>query len=213
MANKEERNRKRRERYAERRQAGLTRAQARAPKKAAQVSYDVYKRLSSLADRILKQIKNVPIPTFEEFARNNANKSKAKIIQSFREIGGKIGNQKARNIINRVRNEAREPRREERPISRDLIPISTRRRFNRTGKKRYAYIIKYNVELAEFLEPDTRYATIYSNERLTYEDAVTIFFETMWDIAEHDEKYTVEAIDPDSVVVLYGIDTFKSSQK
>jgi hypothetical protein len=191
---KEERNRRRRERYAERKEAGLSRSQQRSLSKAIQQEPTLIEKLvGKVASRIFpkgerdsffslnpdankaapktKEVKQVGTTreSFADFVRRNPDKSANTLLKEYRkETGSSIGNERGKAIIREVREKPKETEKVTRIKYRawDDVPGGATRRHYIKGAK-FFYIVKYQVKREGYAQPSTEYMTLTSNEKLS----------------------------------------------
>lgn len=165
------------------------------------------------------------IPTFDNFVKQQKKKnpkvSANKLIKDYREKGGEIGNEKAKETVREVTGTPRN--RAKRTImkyhGKTKNPLGYK--YIKEGKKsRYMYLVRYGLEVEGMVELETNYITLSSGVKLSEEEIVE---SVILELAELERKgfekggrnkdkkeyYVVKGLNVDSIHIEYAIDMEK----
>ena len=247
---REAKNKKARERYAQRRAAGLSPKQAKSIKKTVIEQPELLKVGLDLTERMLKSLENLvdnmvtpdkPKKTrktgaskkkgkskppvygvsyrpkerrktddFAEFVTYYPNANASQVIKFYREETGKsISNDKAYRIVREVREAGKQYEKVRFKMYGLEDNPSKKKYLKQLG--RFVYVVKYEVEVEGAPEPFDQYIHIVSDKELTPSQIVTKTIESFQKGQEFGrERYIAKRIDPNSIMILWGIDTWKN---
>jgi len=157
------------------------------------------------------------VPSFEKFVKRkqNAGLSQSEMIYKFRQVGGKIGTTRARQLFNEVTGTTPNPKKSTR------IKWYGNDKLNPTQKKYikddYMYVLSYKLlddEGNRDPDADEHFVTISSGVKLRSKADTEILLGQYIDtMNQMGGKYKSADVDWDSVVVHYGVETKKLPKK
>lgn len=227
---RDERNRKRRERYAKLKEQGLTRSQARSVKKAVKQDpsifsavADVVKGVTEVMEELVKEMEKdaIKLTKAEKKALNefeflkflgleeNKNKSKRQLTKEFRQAGGKIGDRTAGELISK---RLGRPYQESKATNIKYYPNGDNpgRKTYFKGDNRYYYIIKYWVVDSNGVSSE-RHITLSYKSKKNKEQLIDGVYQYIADNAQLGfDKYNLMDIDESKpIVIRYAVDVEK----
>lgn len=149
--------------------------------------------------------------SFESFAAERGHLSANKIVKEYRAAGGKISNERAKEVI---RNTYRVPRQDKKSTRIKYLKASDTN-WKVGGKKikhknyhisGYSYIVKYRAIRTGMVESETDYVTITSDTKLSAATVRDKVSEMMDELRKKKAKYKLESIEEGSIQIMYAID-------
>ncbi len=151
-----------------------------------------------------------PVDTFEKFVARNPDKKGNELIREWRAKGGKVGNERGKDIIRETRQAPKQFTKRTR--LRHLSPKEVQEDFHKRYHipNRYIYLVRYEVEREDQADTYDDYLHIKSDTPLNMRE-IREATEQAWEdgLDSPSEKYKAVSIVAGSIQLIYAVDQHK----
>lgn len=147
---------------------------------------------------------------FESFIMENPNKSANQLIKEWRSLGNTVGTQRGKDLVRETKGLKKHAQKVTRFSYKSPEEISSRFRKTYHVKKRYVYLVKFEVESSDLADAYPDYLHITSNRMLDLREVKEATLQAWEDGTDsRDAKYKGLRIIEESIEVLYAVDMNK----